>query len=146
MRKSYTLLKDLPDVKAGAIFEIGIVMDAYYLTSDKTGTGYNCYCYPKEFVENSPGWFKEVKKYPMCKDQSAQIDCRLTDCRFHRETACRNPSPAITLNPDQAFYCWSFSKRITKNPKSKPEEANYSTPFGLLFFDEIKRITEEYEN
>jgi len=58
MRKNYTLLKDLPDVKAGAIFEIGIALDTYFLTSDKTGTKYNCYCYPKDFVEKNSEWFK----------------------------------------------------------------------------------------
>jgi len=66
MRKNYTLLKDLPDVKAGAIFEIGITLDAYYLTSDKTGTKYNCYCYPKDFVENNSEWFKfNMQKPPL---------------------------------------------------------------------------------
>jgi len=59
--KKYRLLKDLPDVLAGAVFELGKGLDAYYLTSDKTITRYNCYCYPKEWVENKPDWFSEVK-------------------------------------------------------------------------------------
>lgn len=58
--KTYILQKDLPDVKAGAEFKLGRDSDAYYLTSNKTGTKYNCYCYPKSFVENNSEWFKEV--------------------------------------------------------------------------------------
>lgn len=58
--KTYILLKDLPDVKAGAKFELGRDADAYYLISDKTGTKYNCYCYPVDFVENNTEWFKEA--------------------------------------------------------------------------------------
>ncbi|KKL63994.1 hypothetical protein LCGC14_2169520 [marine sediment metagenome] len=72
MRKSYVLLKDLPDVKAGAIFKLGAVMDAYYLTADKTGTRCNCYMYPKEFVENSPDWFR-------CKKESEPKDTKEDD-------------------------------------------------------------------
>lgn len=55
--KTYILQKDLPDVKAGAKFEIGASNDGYYLTSDKTGTKYNSYWYPIFFVENNPEWF-----------------------------------------------------------------------------------------
>jgi hypothetical protein len=58
--KTYILQKDLPDVKAGAEFKLGVALDAYFLTSDKTGTKYNCYSYPKDFVENTPDWFKAV--------------------------------------------------------------------------------------
>lgn len=60
--KRYRLLKDLPDVSAGAIFELGETLDAYYLKSDKTETKYNCYIYPVEFVWNNKSWFEEIKE------------------------------------------------------------------------------------
>lgn len=43
----------------------------------------------------------------MCEDQPAQIDCRLGDCKYHKDAKCTNVSPAITLNPNGAFVCWS---------------------------------------
>ena len=57
----YILKKDLPDVKAGAMFEMGAATDAYYLTSDKTETKYNCYCYPISFVQNNSEWFERFE-------------------------------------------------------------------------------------
>ncbi len=47
------------------------------------------------------------ERYPMCEDQPAQIDCRITTCRFHKNAACVNVSPAITLNENGHFACWS---------------------------------------
>jgi len=48
------------------------------------------------------------ERYPMCKDQQAQIDCRVTTCRFNAGAGqCTNVSPAITLNTDKSFVCWS---------------------------------------
>lgn len=55
--KTAILLKDLPDAPAGSIFSLGKDLNAYYLTSDKTGTRYNCYSYPKGFVETHTDWF-----------------------------------------------------------------------------------------
>jgi len=49
--------------------------------------------------------------YPMCEDQPAQIDCRLIDCRFHKDASCSNVSPAITLNIHEKFVCWSHQKK-----------------------------------
>lgn len=44
----------------------------------------------------------------MCADQPAQIDCRMADCLFYKGAGtCANVSPAITLNPDGRFVCWS---------------------------------------
>ena len=60
MKKKYKLLKDLPDVKAGEFFELGKDMDAYFLTSNKTETKFNCYMYPANFVENNTEWFELV--------------------------------------------------------------------------------------
>lgn len=50
-------------------------------------------------------------RYPMCKDQPAQIDCRNTSCVFHSNGSCQNVSPAITLNQDKTFVCWSKKEK-----------------------------------
>ena len=48
------------------------------------------------------------QRYPMCKDQPAQIDCRVTTCKYYVGAGyCTNISPAITLNQDKTFVCWS---------------------------------------
>lgn len=52
---------------------------------------------------------KEKVRYPMCKDQSAQIDCRVKSCTWYEPNGicCTNVSPAITLNESGKFTCWS---------------------------------------
>ncbi len=51
---------------------------------------------------------KKTERYPMCADQDAQIDCRITGCEFYKEGGnCSNISPAITLNESGKFACWS---------------------------------------
>lgn len=58
-------------------------------------------------------------RYPMCKDQPAQIDCRNGFCKYHNNGTCTNVSPAITLNVYSACYddvklsakCWSFEEK-----------------------------------
>lgn len=50
----------------------------------------------------------EGERYPMCKDQPAQLDCRMTSCRYHQDGQCVNVSPAITLQSEGYFYCWSM--------------------------------------
>jgi hypothetical protein len=48
------------------------------------------------------------ERYRMCEDQLAQIDCRNTKCKFCGYGGyCTNVSPALTLNPDGTFICWS---------------------------------------
>ena len=54
------------------------------------------------------------EKYPMCDDQLAQIDCRKEECRFNNMGHCNNISPAITLNNDDKFICWSEEFEIQK--------------------------------
>lgn len=51
-----------------------------------------------------------MKKYPMCESQLAQIDCRIEICRFYQDAKCINVSPAITLNQNGKFVCWSMEK------------------------------------
>jgi len=46
------------------------------------------------------------KRYPMTSDQPAQIDCRMTDCRFHKNGACKNTAPALTFD-DNKITCWT---------------------------------------
>jgi hypothetical protein len=65
-----------------------------------------------------------MSRYPMCKDQPAQIDCRNTACKYHVNAACTNVSPAIVLMVDQhaidirrtslKAVCWSFEEK--QNP------------------------------
>ncbi len=51
---------------------------------------------------------KTSERYPMCKDQPAQVDCHVKDCPFHlNEGQCSNVSPAITLNPNHTYVCWT---------------------------------------
>lgn len=50
-------------------------------------------------------------KYPICKQQPAEIDCRVTDCIYHAG-ACKNLAPTITLHKDKEFHCWSCSQNI----------------------------------
>jgi hypothetical protein len=59
---------------------------------------------------NAPG------RYPMCKDQLAQIDCRNVACKFHDNKGnCTNVSPAITLNESGFFVCWSKDAEIPQS-------------------------------
>lgn len=56
------------------------------------------------------------KRYSMCKDQPAQIDCRVESCLFSCGGGqCSNISPAITLNPNGVAFCWSKTTRTNAN-------------------------------
>lgn len=49
----------------------------------------------------------------MCKDQPAQIDCRVVNCVFYGGAGvCSNVYPSITLNSDKTFVCWSMEDAI----------------------------------
>lgn len=51
-------------------------------------------------------------RYPMSYDQPCQIDCRVTSCKFYKGAGkCENVSPAITLNKNGKFVCWSKADR-----------------------------------
>jgi hypothetical protein len=46
--------------------------------------------------------------YPMSYEQPCQIDCRIESCKFYKGAGvCENISPAITLNKNGEFVCWS---------------------------------------
>lgn len=79
--------------------------------------------------------------YPMCKPQPAQIDCRLTHCKYHNLGTCTNSQPAITLNQNGNFHCWSFKLKddshvaqdiFTKNVNEAPDKDIYIN--GKLVF------------
>jgi len=53
--KKYKLLKDLPSLKAGAIFTYNHGVDGYVYDGTYGLAGYS-----KEVVENSPDWFKTL--------------------------------------------------------------------------------------
>ena len=55
---------------------------------------------------------KKVEKYPMGQSQLAQIDCRSEDCIYHSNASCNNISPAITLNPNGKYVCWSHLETL----------------------------------
>jgi len=58
MTKRYKLLKDLPDYKAGEIYEWN---GDYYEAKTEPVTGGRGQ-WPAYYVENSPEWFEEIKK------------------------------------------------------------------------------------
>ena len=53
--KKYRLLKDLPGLKAGAVFTYDHRVDGYVYEGVIGFAGYSA-----EVVENSPGWFKTL--------------------------------------------------------------------------------------
>ena len=52
------------------------------------------------------------KRYPMCKSQDAQLDCRNVECKSHSNGTCRNVSPAITLNENGKYVCWTSKMEL----------------------------------
>jgi len=65
---------------------------------------------------------ERLKKYPMCKSQLAQIDCRKTNCTFYDTGGeCTNVSPALTLNADGKFLCWSEEDYLVDDDKKERE-------------------------
>lgn len=69
------------------------------------------------------------ERYPMGTDQPAQIDCRLTECAFHSEGTCNNVSPAITLNPNGHFTCWSKKPKDGSIHEDKNTIHNYQMKY-----------------
>lgn len=58
MRK-FKLLKDLPNLKAGTIFEETVADHYTTITGDKWGDGDNLY-YGSQTIKNNPEWFSEI--------------------------------------------------------------------------------------
>lgn len=66
----------------------------------------------------------QPKRYPMGNDQPVQLDCRIDDCVFYRGGGqCSNVAPAITLNANRTFNCWSKinTASIGDFEKTRPE-------------------------
>lgn len=66
----------------------------------------------EELNEPEPVVSDSAYRYPMTNDQPCQIDCRVTSCKFYKGAGkCENVSPAITLNENGEFVCWSQANR-----------------------------------
>jgi len=59
MRK-FRLLKDIPGIRAGAIFEASVVDNFYECINGRVSI--NKFALPDSVVEDNPGWFEEVKE------------------------------------------------------------------------------------
>lgn len=78
----------------------------------------------------------EQRRYQMCDDQPAQIDCRHDDCRSHDNGKCLNISPAITLNADWRGTCWSYKPKepasklpsVPRGDEGRPRTLGWSVP------------------
>jgi hypothetical protein len=74
--KKYKLLKDLPDLKAGAVFEWDENNERYYC---KVGDDFE-YKYQPIYLESNPDWFEEVKEEEIVFDTAL---CEFNGNRFH---------------------------------------------------------------
>lgn len=67
-----------------------------------------------KLIEGIPVMNEFLSRYPMCKDQPAQIDCTVNNCKYNKGAGrCSNISPAISLNANKSFVCWSFGETVT---------------------------------
>ena len=99
---TYILQKDLPDAKAGTLYEEG--KGGKYIpmhgTTPSMMLGINCY--DSDFVKNNPAWFKKVEKMDM-KDvdkrghhylqffnqlTDGRLNIDITDCQNIKEVIC----------------------------------------------------------
>lgn len=73
-------------------------------------TDEGCYSIAKEILEK----MKEDTRttYPMTdKRKEIQMDCRDEECVYYLPDGdCDGPAPAITLNPNGRYVCWSKAK------------------------------------
>lgn len=85
---------------------------------------------------------KVIDRYPMCKDQPAQIDCRRADCIYQNKGQCSNISPAITLNDKSTFVCWSYKDAKGEN-KAEPFATGKITEAPEGFAEKIRSAGNE---
>ncbi len=85
--KSYTLLHDLPDYKAGQIFtwHEGLV---YYCAADKDARG-EIGKWPARFVENNPEWFEPVQKVEVTYASSDNLFIQRSDGQWMKDDLSR---------------------------------------------------------
>ena len=63
--RSFKLIKDLPDKKAGAIFTWDEEKNCYVCKRDCFISPYKYICYTAGQVEQQPDWFEEIKDEPI---------------------------------------------------------------------------------
>lgn len=86
--------------------------------------------------------------YPMTdKRKEIQMDCRNDDCRFYLPDGdCDNPAPAITLNPNGRYTCWS--KKVNKREYMylyvKPSKGADLEFVGCILMQHKHRIDLQY--
>jgi len=88
------------------------------------------------------------ERHPMTYDQNAQIDCRVIDCNYYKGAGkCNNISPALTLNKNKTFVCWS-KKSVDKValPREDIKDIKFGgycitclhNGYGMLPYDKCK--------
>jgi len=81
----------------------------FYETEFKEGKtfGHQAYKQARKLKKVSEDQVQE--RYDMCQNQDAQIDCRDINCIYNKNGGghCQNVSPAITINANGTFACWS---------------------------------------
>ncbi len=75
------------------------------------------------------------ERYSMCQDQPAQIDCRVEACIFYFGGHCAKALPAITLNPDKSYVCWSEKTLEELDIERQSRKAEEATMKVLSVFD-----------
>ena len=83
-------------------------------------------------------------RYPMCKDQPAQIDCRETDCFYHVGCKCVNTSPAITIG-NGMFHCWSKVEKRVEVKTNNDETICISVSNEIINTVGKQRLTEIFK-
>lgn len=101
--RSYPKIRDLPEEERSLFTEWMTGQTRPHLPGEGIQDGY----YPQDYDR----WqYEKHNRYPMCKDQPAQVSCLVEDCVYYKGRGlCVNISPAITLNPDGKFVCWSYT-------------------------------------
>ena len=102
------------DILKGMGYSIGIPFDkAQLLTNEmdhsiqfKIKPEYDVLKVAIKQIEEAADYAPNSIRYDMCQEQPVQLDCRNDGCKYHRNAACINESPAITIINDKVT-CWS---------------------------------------
>lgn len=57
---------------------------------------------------------RKYYNYNMCEPQPVQLDCRITDCKYHANGGCVNAAPAIKFNKI-SILCHSYENVLGDN-------------------------------
>lgn len=82
-----------------------------------------------------------LSRYSMCADQPAQIDCRAVDCQWQKDGGCNNISPAITLNLNGRYFCWTQGDSLSAGATREYRFKDVSTDELARTLILIKQIT-----